>query len=370
MTLRAADVAGIIEEWAPRTIAWEKDNVGLQCGNPDAPVRRILVSLDITPDLLREAVRRRVNMIVSHHPLLFHPLRQVNTATRQGDMVSTAIRHRIVLYAAHTNLDFTRGGTSFVLAETLGLREIRFLAQETAPFKKIVTFVPHADTERVATAMSAAGGGRIGHYDACSFRTAGTGTFRGDEYSSPRIGARGRVQRVEELRLEMLVDERHLSDVLGALRATHPYEEVAFDVYPLDNLHPDAGMGAIGTLPAPLSPGAFLRRTRKALHAGPLRYARGTGAPIRQVAVCGGSGSDLLPNAIASGAQAFVTADIRYHSYHEAAGRICLVDAGHYETELPVVAAVARRLQQSLHLHHPRVQVLASSTRTSPIGIV
>jgi dinuclear metal center YbgI/SA1388 family protein len=363
--VRVKDITAVMERWAPRDLAWEKDNVGLQVGSPEARVRRVLVGLDPTESLVHEAARKRADLIITHHPLLFTPLRNLNTSTAQGRILAALIRSGRTLYSAHTNLDFAPGGTSFALGEVLGLRDMRFLAQQSRTYRKVVTFVPADAADAVAGAMAAAGGGTIGNYDACSFRTQGTGTFRGNARSSPRVGKRGRIEQVEEIRLEMLVDQRNLPAVLDAMRQTHPYEEVAYDVYPLENIHPGTGMGAIGVLRTPLSSAAFLRRVRTALHAGSLRYTHGRPARIRTVAVCGGAGRGLLQEAIASGADAFITADVHYHDYQDAAGHIVLIDAGHYETEIPVVNAIVRYLRNALAQSRMRADVLPATTRTS-----
>ena len=368
--LRVRDVAGLIERWAPRDFAMEKDNVGLQVGDPASRVRRILVALDATEELVREAVRRNADLIVTHHPPLFRPVRTLETSTAQGRLLAALVRSGKALYAAHTNLDFAPGGTSFVLAERLGLQQVRFLTQHARMYRKVVTFVPATAVDQVAGAMTAAGGGIIGNYDACSFRVQGTGTFRGNPRSSPRVGTRGRFERVEEVRLEMLVDQHNLRAVLEAMKRTHPYEEVAFDIYPLENVYPGTGMGAIGTLRKSLTLSAFLRQIRAKLKTGPMRHTRAVTPRIRTVAVCGGAGTELLQEAVAAGADAFVTADVRYHAFRDAAGVIALIDAGHYETEFPVVNAVTRYLRDALRASHPRVAVDAATTRTSPIVIV
>ncbi|HUI63865.1 MAG TPA: Nif3-like dinuclear metal center hexameric protein, partial [Bacteroidota bacterium] len=209
MTIR--EIQDIIERWAPPEIAWERDNVGLQVGDPGMRVRGILVALDCTEEVIREAVRRGANLIVSHHPLLFRPLRAVNARSAEGRCVMLLARRQIALYSAHTNLDFTRGGTSFALADALHLKNPSFLKQSYALHDKIVTFVPATHVEAVTEAMALAGAGVIGEYDHCSFRSPGRGTFRGSERSQPALGKRGVLERVEEIRLEMSVPRRAIA---------------------------------------------------------------------------------------------------------------------------------------------------------------
>ncbi len=364
------DIAHILEEWAPREIAWERDNIGIQCGNPSAGVRGILVALDVTEEVVREARRRQASLIVSHHPLLFRPLSSVDTSTGTGRLLATLLRQEIAVIAAHTNIDFARGGTSFALAEALGLRDPAFLVGNSRLNAKIVTFVPPSHADRVAQAMSDAGAGVIGDYKQCSFRTEGTGTFVGASTSSPAVGIRGVFERVPEIRLEMQLLRRDAPAVVRALKHTHPYEEVAYDLFSLENTHPDFGMGVIGNLPRPVSLSAFLGRIRRTLGSRGLRYCGAPATTLRSVAVCGGSGAELLQQAIAGGADAFVTADVKYHAFQEASGRIALVDAGHYETELPVVAAIAARLDRECLKRHGSFPVRATTARTSPIAYV
>jgi dinuclear metal center YbgI/SA1388 family protein len=368
--LRVSDVARILEGWVPRSLAWDRDNVGLQVGDPGTKVRRILVTLDATEAVAAEAARRRTDLIIAHHPTLYRPLRTLDTSTPTGRMITTLIRNGCALYAAHTNLDAARGGTSHVLAETLGLKQVRPLEQTRNAGRKLVTFVPRVAVDTVASAMSGAGAGLIGNYDSCSFRTAGTGTFRGNKLSTPAIGQTGQLQRVDEVRLEMLVENDLLPAVVQAMKLVHPYEEVAYDIYPLDTVRAGTGMGAIGAYVRGLSAPAFLRQVKNSLGAKGLRHSGQTGRTIRTVAVCGGAGAEMLQAAIAAGADAFVTADVSYHAFLEAAGRILLVDAGHYETEHPVVGAVEKFLRSSLGGNYPDVTVTASTVRTSPVVFV
>ena len=368
--LRVSDVARLLETWAPRSLAWERDNVGLQVGDPGAPVRRILVTLDVTDAVAAEATRRHVDLIVAHHPPLYRPLRSLDTSTPNGRVIATLVQHSCALYAAHTNLDAARGGTSHALAETLGLTGIVPLAERRGAGRRIVTFVPEEAANDVAAAMASAGGGIVGNYGHCSFRSRGTGTFKGNDRSSPAIGRKGVLERVSEIRLEMPVEDDLLPAVVAALRHSHPYEEVAYDIYPLESTRSVTGMGARGRLPRPMTAAAFLRHVKKQLKAPGLRTAGAPRTRVNTVAVCGGAGGDMLGQAIASGADAFVTSDLNYHAFLDGAGSVLLVDAGHYETEFPVVGAIERFLRSSLGGDHPDVSVTASRIRTSPIVYV
>ena len=367
MTVRG--IQEIMEAWAPLDIAWERDNPGLQAGDTGRRVRGILVALDVTEPVVKEAKGAGANLIVSHHPLLFRPLRSLTTRSGTERTLTALARGGIALYSAHTNLDFTRGGTSFALAEALGLATEGFLTSSFRTESKIVTFVPPSHADSVAAAMAGAGAGVIGAYDGCSFRTEGTGTFRGGKGTHPAVGKAGVPEHAREIRLEMVAPRRAVHTVVDALKGAHPYEEVAFDVYPLDNTSGAYGMGALGTLPRAVPLADFLGRVRRALRTRSLRWSGDPRSRVRRVAVCGGSGSELLPQAIAAGADAFVTADVRYHTFQEAGTEITLVDAGHFETEFPVVAAVVDRLRGEIRARGARIPVRASSQATNPVRV-
>lgn len=356
-----------MDAWAPPAIAWERDNVGLQVGDPHARVRGILVSLDVTEEVIAEAGRRGANLIVSHHPLLFRPLRTVTPSNPVARCVTALASRGIALFAAHTNLDFTRGGTSFALAGALGIAGGDFLRKPYRLQSKVVTFVPAGDADAVAQAMSDAGAGIIGTYDHCSFRTEGTGTFRGGEGSRPAVGSSGRLERVREIRLEMVAPRHAVPGVVRALVQAHPYEEPAYDIVPLENIDRAYGMGVVGEIPRPVSLARFLSAVRRALGARAPRFAGDPRMKVKTIAVCGGSGGELLEDAIAAGADVYVTADVKYHAYHEADGRIALVDAGHYETEFPVVGAVAEHLRRAIAARGNRTGVRTASRPTNPV---
>jgi dinuclear metal center YbgI/SA1388 family protein len=365
MTVRG--IQGVMEAWAPLDIAWERDNVGLQTGDPDARVRGILVALDVTETIVAEAVRRGANLIVSHHPLLFRPLKSVTSETAHERCLGALLRKHVALYSAHTNLDFTRGGTSFALAEALGVATEGFLRTPFRLQNKIVTYVPASHADAVASAMAAAGAGVIGDYRSCSFRGEGKGTFRGGAASHPARGRKGTLEHVEEIRLEMVAPRRAVGSVVRAMTEAHPYEEVAYDVYALENTAGEYGMGTVGTLRRKVPLRTFLSTVRRTLKTPALRWSGDPRKGVHRVALCGGSGSELLGDAIASGAEAFVTADVRYHSYHDAEERIALVDAGHYETEIPVVAAIVKRLRRETRGGSGRIPVHAASGSTNPV---
>ncbi len=364
--MTVADFERFFDEWAPRWTAWERDNVGLQVGNRSRRVKNILVALEVTPEIISEAIAKKADLIVSHHPLLFRPTSSITSSDTVGKLVLTLAENKIALFSAHTNLDFARDGVSFSLARALGLENVRFLAPLKDSLVKIAVFVPEEYVEPVTAAMATAGAGVIGNYSSCSFRLKGTGTFRGGEQAKPFVGKPQKLETVEEVRLEIIAPRARVNDVIAAVKAVHPYEEVAYDVYALENTNPNFGMGALGELPKSMLLKSFITRVKKALSAESVRYVGDPGQRVRRVAVCGGSGSDLLHEAAAAGAEVFITADVRYHTFHDAKGRIALVDAGHWETEHSVLPAIERRLREAIRQAGDAVQVSITDHSTNP----
>jgi dinuclear metal center YbgI/SA1388 family protein len=364
--MTVAEIERFFEDWTPRWTAWERDNVGLQVGDRSKPVRKILVALDVTDEVIAEAVAKRVDLIISHHPLLFRPPSSITTSHAVGKKVLSLAEHRIALYSTHTNLDFARNGVSFALAKALGLTNIRFLSPLKDSLVKVTVFVPEAYADRVADAMAKAGAGVIGNYTSCSFRIKGTGTFRGTDEAKPFLGEAQRLEAVDEVRLEMILPRAKVQAVTAASKAVHPYEEMAYDVYTLENPNPNFGMGTLGELTKRVSLGSFLSKMKKALNAEAVRYVGNLRQSIRRVAVCGGSGSDLLEEAVAAEADVFVTADVRYHTFYDAKGRIALVDAGHWETEHVVLPSIEGQLRDAIRRSGNAIRVIVSQHSTNP----
>jgi dinuclear metal center YbgI/SA1388 family protein len=345
--MRCDKIIKLIEDWAPKSIAWEKDNVGLQVGSLRREVKNILLCLDVDEKVVQEASHKNCNLIISHHPLLFRSLKKLDIEKDKiSRIIEKLIKKNITLYSAHTNLDFTKDGVSFQLAQKLKLTNQKFLLNLSSNQNKLVVFVPLTHSDKVADAMHNAGAGIIGEYRNCSFRTSGIGTFKGSEKSNPKFGVKGKLEKVEEVKIEVLVNAFDLDKVVNAMKKAHPYEEVAYDVYPMINQNVNFGMGVIGSLDDELSEKQFLSLVSKSLKIKNFRFAKGSNAKIKKVAVCGGSGSDLLDTAIKSGAEAFVTADIKYHTFQDAENKILLIDAGHYETEIPVLDELKRKLEK------------------------
>lgn len=357
-----------LEEWAPLGAAWNKDNVGLQAGKLEREIKNILLTLDVTAEIVDEALTKNCNLIISHHPLLFFPIKKLNLDNdSRSQIIEKLIKHDITLLSYHTNLDFTKDGVSFQLAKRIGLTNIEFLSPSSTKRKKVVVYVPLNSVEIVAEALFTIGGGIIGDYSKCSNQINMKGSFLGSELSNPMIGQKGNFETVDEIRLEVIFDEWNINNAIKTIKEVHPYEEPAFEVYEIDNPNFQYGAGAIGLLKEELDENEFLLKITNDLSLSNLRFTKGSGEKIKKVAVCGGSGSDLLSTAINQKADAFITADVKYHTFQDAEGKICLIDAGHFETEVPVLQEVKNRIDSFLLSHQSNSKVLLSEKRTNPI---
>ncbi|MFW6019900.1 MAG: Nif3-like dinuclear metal center hexameric protein [Bacteroidales bacterium] len=329
----ADNVIKKLEEVAPLSYQESYDNSGWITGDPDQEVKGVLVALDMTMDVLDEAIKNGENLIITHHPLIFKPLKQLVKGDPVQNMLIKAIKHDIMIYAAHTNLDNAWEGVNRKLANQLGLEKYQILQPRSAILKKLVVFVPENYAEDVRTAIFEAGAGNIGDYDSCSYNLQGKGSFRAGENADPFTGKKQQYHFEAEQRVETIVPEHLLSRVLSAMMQAHPYEEVAYDVYPLENQHERIGAGAIGELPEEMQAETFLMMIKEKLDAKVLRYSGFLSEKIKKIALSGGAGSFLIEEAIRAQADVFVTADLKYHDFQQAEDKILLVDAGHFETE-------------------------------------
>ncbi|HEX3073654.1 MAG TPA: Nif3-like dinuclear metal center hexameric protein [Ignavibacteriales bacterium] len=361
-------IINFIESWAPKGAAWQKDNPGLQAGDPGAQVENIFLCLELTQEAFDEALKRKCNFVFTHHPLIFQPIKKLNLQSdKTSILLSGLIKNNITLYSAHTNLDFTKGGVSYQLAEELGLQNIRFIENLENTLYKLNVFVPAKDADALAEALFAAGSGTIGEYKKCSFRSSGMGTFEGSGSSKPAIGSPGKFEMVDEVKLEFSVESWNLDNAVSALIKNHPYEEPAFDIFPSVSKNSNFGYGAIGELPEEMAQDKFLAYTAEKLNLPGLRYCSGKDGKIRTVAVCGGSGSDLIAKTIQLKADAFVTADIKYHPFQDADKKILLIDAGHYETEVIALKGVKSRLEAFLTENKSDINIYIYGGSTSPV---
>jgi dinuclear metal center YbgI/SA1388 family protein len=370
MTDTVQDWTALVDSLWPERDAEGWDQVGLQVGDPAAQVQAVLVCLDVTDAVLDEAERLGAGLVLAHHPLLFRPLERLTPQTASGRLALRAARAGIALLAAHTNFDVAQGGTSDPVVALLGLRDVRPLvaAKPCEGQAKLVTFVPPEATARVLTALSQAGAGVIGEYDRCSFRLAGTGTFRPSEAASPAVGERGDLNEVPEERLEVVLPRRLAGRAVAALRAAHPYEEVAFDLYPLLDAPEDAkGLGRVGELPEPRPLREVARVLAQGLPSPLLRTAGDPRGLVRRVAVTGGAGDSLIGAALAAGADCYVTGDLRHHVALDALTMgLTLVDAGHYATEAAALPHLVQALGSAASRRGLRARLVASDVRTEP----
>jgi dinuclear metal center YbgI/SA1388 family protein len=335
MTPTFAQIIRVIEEIAPMEMSLTDDPVGIQCGDPDLPVRRILFALDASESSVEQALASQSDLLVTHHPLLFQPLGQGMEKYPAGIAFTKAVRGNLAVYSAHTNLDASPSGINSSFAELLKLSETRVLcpAGPGGGFK-VVVYIPVSNIVPVREAAFEAGAGRIGNYSKCSFAVEGEGTFFGNDSTKPAVGVPGNLETVAEARLEFLVPDEKLGPVLDAVRAGHPYEEPAVDVYPLIGQLSHAGMGLKGKLPTKMSIGEVAAVLKKATGAGPVRLVGRKGRKVHYVAVCAGSGSSLIEQVIASGAELFVTGDVKYHDARIAEEKgLSILDVGHFGPE-------------------------------------
>lgn len=350
---RLADVVAILDGHYPPRTAESWDAVGLVCGDPDAEVAKVLFAVDPVAAVADEAIAWGADLIVTHHPLFLSGVNGVAATTPKGRLIHRLISNGVALLTAHTNADAAVGGVNDALAAALGLRDVRPLAPlDGAALDKLVTFVPVDEVQRVLDALAAAGAGAIGDYDRCAWTTVGTGTFRPGAAANPTIGRPGHIETVEETRLEMVLPRRRRAAVVEALLAAHSYEEPAYDVVELAALPSAAGHGRVGVLDEAESLTRFVERVAAALPAttAGVRAAGDPAAPVRTVAVCGGTGGPLVGDARRAGADVFVTADLRHHpaSENSEEGGPALVDVAHWASEWPWLTTAADRLQAAL----------------------
>ena len=356
------------EEWAPKGVAWKDDNIGLQVGNPENRVSNVMLSLELDEKVLEQAIKKNCNLIITHHPFIFNPIKNLNFSNnKKAQLIEKLIQEKISLYSAHTNLDFTKGGVSFELAKKLGLKDIQFLVNQEGNQYKLVVYVPLDNVAEVSDAIFNAGGGIIGEYTKCSTQTIIDGTFEGSRLANPAKGTKNNFEVVTEVRLEILVNSWKLNSIIDAMKSVHPYEEPAYDVLLIKNKNVNYGAGAIGELTTSMNSKDFLSHTRKSLKAEALKFTPGKSSKIKKVAVCGGSCSDLINNAISSKADAFITADIKYHTFQDAENNILLIDAGHYETEVHVLNPIKSRLDKFIKEDRSKVKVFKYSGSTNPV---
>lgn len=358
------EVTQFLESIAPKELQEDYDNSRLLTGNPTWVVQGILVTLDCTEAVVQEAETRHCNLIIAHHPILFRGIKKLTGANYVERTLIKAIKAEIAIYAIHTNLDNVATGVNAEICARLGLKSSKILRPKRETLLKLTTFVPQADTEKLLSGLYAAGAGEIGNYRNCSFRTAGTGSFLPMAGATPAIGEINRQEYVAEDRVEVIFPVWKEAEILDALRQEHPYEEPAFYLQKLENLNPEAGSGMIGELPENEPVDSFLERIKTVFSAPMIRHTRKLKSSVSSVAVCGGSGSFLIGDAIRAGADVYLTSDVKYHEFFDAEDRIMVVDLGHYEGEVHTKTVLVRFLTKKF----TTFAINFSETDTNPIS--
>jgi dinuclear metal center YbgI/SA1388 family protein len=332
--MRIKDIINFLEAWAPSALQESYDNSGLLLGEPTDQINQALITLDVTEAVIDEAIESKSGLIIAHHPFIFKSIKKIGNSHWIDRCIRKAIKHDIGIYAIHTNLDNVHTGVNKKIADKIGLINTRILKSKHQTLSKLTVFVPSVNKESLLNALHAAGAGKIGNYDHCSFQTEGTGTFRPNDQANPTIGTSGKDQTVEETRIEVIIPKHLTQKVLDAMKDSHPYEEVAYYLQELMNSNQETGSGMIGELNSPLNADAFLAHLKKCMNLNIIRHTELVKKEIKKIAICGGSGSFLLNHALRHQADIFITADFKYHEFFEANNDIIIADIGHYESEV------------------------------------
>lgn len=361
--MQLIDLTKYLESIAPLAYQESYDNSGLIVGNPSMEIKKAIVSLDCLEEVVDEAIKEGANLIISHHPIVFSGLKRFNGSNYIEKVVMKAIKHDIALYAIHTNLDNVRHGVNAKIAERLGLQNTEILAPKTGLLCKLQTYVPNDRAGEVRDALFSAGAGNIGNYSECSFNVEGYGTFKGNDLSNGYSGEKNILNTEPETKVEVIFPSRITSKILKALFSSHPYEEIPYEILEMQNANQEVGSGMIGELREELKENDFLELLKKELNTKVVRHTSLVGKKIKKVAVCGGSGSFLLRNAISSGADAFVTADYKYHQFFDAEGKILITDVGHYESEQFTMDLILEKIQKKF----PTFAICLTKCNTNPV---
>ncbi|MBL4710854.1 MAG: Nif3-like dinuclear metal center hexameric protein [Flavobacteriales bacterium] len=362
--MKISTIIDYLEILAPPALQESYDNSGLIIGNKEAEISSVLLCLDSTEEVIDEAIERGCGMVIAHHPILFSGLTSLTGKNYIERTLLKAIKNDVAIYAIHTNLDNVNNGVNRKIAQKIGLENLEILNPKKSVLNKLVFFCPTENIEEVKNAVFKAGGGTIGAYDFCSFSSIGEGTFRASESANPHVGEKGILHREEEYRVEIVLPSYLKNKVLSAMMKAHPYEEVAFDLYALENSWREVGSGMIGDLPQKMDSVSFLDHLKKNLGTDCVRHTELLSKEVKRIAVCGGSGSFLLNNAIAKKADVFVTADYKYHQFFDADKKIVIADVGHFESEQHTPELIQEYFQENL----PNFASYLSKINTNPIN--
>ncbi len=363
--MKIKDISSILESLAPISLQEDYDNSGLIVGDPKAEISKTLICLDVTEEVLDEAIESKCELIIAHHPIVFRGLKKLNGKNYVERVVIKAIQNNIAIYAIHTNLDnVLRGGVNSKIAEKLGLTNTSILRKRESDLCKLVTFSPKTHTSSILQVLHDAGAGAIGKYDNCSFVSEGTGSFRGGEDSNSFIGTKGEVHHENEDRIDVILPKWILPTAIAKLKDAHPYEEVPYDVYPLLNTSQETGAGLLGMLTKPMNQKDFLQHLKESMNVPVIKYTSLNSNSIQKVAVCGGSGSFLIGDARRIGADAYVTGDIKYHEFFDGENELMICDIGHYESEQFTIELLGDFLLEKI----PNFALVLTRAVTNPVN--
>lgn len=361
--MKINEILVVLEEMAPLAYAESFDNVGLLVGNKEENCSGVLVCHDALENVIDEAIAKNCNLVVCFHPILFSGLKKITGKNYVERAVIKAIKNDIAIYAVHTALDNHKNGVNKIFCDALGLINTRVLIPKANFIQKLVTFTTPENTEIVRNALFNAGAGKVGNYENCSFNSNGTGTYQGNESSNPVIGAKNEFVQADEIKIEVTFEKHLQRQILKALFENHIYEEVAYEIYDLKNMHQNLGLGMIGELPQEMDEMAFLQLVKTQMKAHGIRHSAFLNKKIKKVAVLGGSGSEAISKAIAAGADAFLTADLKYHQFYEAENQMLLADIGHFESERYTKNYIVDYLTKKM----PNFAIILSEENTNPV---
>ena len=361
--MKIKEILDVIEAFAAPELQEDYYNAGLITGNAMWECNGALCTLDTTLDVVREAIEKKCNLIIAHHPIVFKGLKKITGKTYVEQVIIEAIKNDIAIYAAHTNLDNVVLGVNGKIAEKLGLKEVRILNPKPGVLRRLITFAPLAQAEEVRAAIFKAGAGHIGKYSECSFNSEGVGTFKAEKGADPYAGKVGQRHEEKETKIEIVYPAYLEFQIVKALIENHPYEEVAYDIFAMENIHYGIGAGIIGELDEDMEETAFLKKLKEVFGTGVIRHSPLLNRPVKKVAVCGGAGSFLLSKAVQQGADFFITGDMKYHEFFDAEGKMVIGDVGHYESEQFTVELLHGLLVEKF----PTFAVLKTEVNTNPV---
>jgi len=361
--MKIKQITTYLEELAPISLQESYDNCGLIIGSKDTELKGILISLDTTEAVVEEAIKLNCNLIISHHPIVFNGIKKINGNNYVERTVIKAIENKVAIYAIHTNLDNIFEGVNNKICRKLNLKNLKILLPKNQLLKKLVTFVPNDFVDKVRKSILEAGAGTIGNYDFCSFNIKGYGTFRALENANPFVGKTNEIHNEDEVRLETIFPSYLTTKIIKSLTESHPYEEVAFDIYPIENSISTIGSGMTGELEEEITEIEFLETLKTIFNLKIIKHTQFLNKKIKKISVCGGSGSFLLKNAINANSDVFITADMNYHNFFDAENKILIADIGHYESEFYTKELIFELLNKKF----ANFAIQISTVNTNPI---